>query len=83
MKYWRLRSCRTCKLLLAVSVFFCVLFTFGDAIAARRMAVDAAVANIRSGPGTNYEVLWQVEKYTPMQILDTDKTGTWYYIKDY
>ena len=80
MKYWRLRFF---KPLLVVCVFFLVLCAVNDVSAARRMAVDAAVSNVRSGPGTNYEVLWQVEKYTPMQILDTDKTGTWYYIKDF
>lgn len=50
---------------------------------AEKLAVNVPVANVRSGPGTNYEVLWQVEKYTPMLVLDKDKTGDWYYIKDY
>lgn len=50
---------------------------------AERMAVIKDVANVRSGPGASYEVLWQVEKYTPFEILDKDKTGEWLYIKDY
>lgn len=83
MKYWNLRFGKTGNPLLVVFVFFCVLCVFGDAAAARRMAVDVEVANVRSGPGPEYEILWQVEKYTPLAVLDTDKTGTWYYIKDY
>lgn len=30
-----------------------------------RLAVSANIANIRSGPGTKYDVLWQVEKFSP------------------
>ena len=70
------------KPLLVVSMFLFVVFSAGDVLA-EKLTVNASVANIRSGPGTNYEVLWQVEKYTPLQILDTDKSGTWYYIKDF
>ncbi len=68
--------------LISVSVFFFVLFSFSN-VFAEKLAIKASVANVRSGPGTNYEVLWQVEQYTPMLILDKDKTGKWYYIKDY
>jgi SH3-like domain-containing protein len=74
--HWRL------KRVLSVSVFFFILFSFSN-VFAQKMAIKSSVANIRSGPGTNYEVLWQVEQYTPLLILDTDKTGNWYYIKDY
>ncbi|MFZ2633372.1 MAG: SH3 domain-containing protein [Desulfosalsimonadaceae bacterium] len=59
-----------------------VLFTISDA-RAERLAVIKEIANIRSGPGDSYEVLWQVEKNMPFEILDKDKTGTWYYVKDY
>ncbi len=41
------------------------------AASSERLAVIAAKANIRSGPGTNYEVLWEVEKYHPVIILET------------
>ncbi len=73
---------RKFKMLMFVSVFFFVLFSVSD-VFAQKLAVNVPVANVRSGPGTNYEVLWQVEQYTPMQILDKDKSGKWYYIKDY
>ena len=77
----RERNGRSVILLFAVACFF-VLFS-ANAAWAEKLAIKASVANIRSGPGTNYEVLWQVEQYTPLQILDKDKTGDWYYVKDY
>jgi SH3-like domain-containing protein len=58
------------------------LFTTSAAWA-ERLAVIKEIANIRSGPGDSYEVLWQVEKNMPFEILDKDKTGNWYYVKDY
>ncbi len=48
---------------------------------ARRLSVGSSVANIRSGPGTRYEVLWQVARYHPLSILK--KSGQWYRFKDY
>lgn len=82
MENWIRKNHGKCKTLIFVSVFFFVLLSFGS-VFAQKLAINAPVANVRSGPGTNYEVLWQVEQYTPLQVLDTDKTGTWYYIKDF
>lgn len=53
------------------------------AVAGQRLAVSVSVANIRSGPGQNYEVLWQTEKYTPIEVLEQDQSGEWYYFQDY
>ena len=60
-----------------------VLFFSTLAIAGERLAVSVSVANIRSGPGQNYEVLWQTEKYTPVEVLEKDQSGEWYYFQDY
>ena len=38
-------------------------------------------ANIRSGPGTNYTVLWEVEKYHPLVVIE--KKGKWYKFRDF
>jgi SH3-like domain-containing protein len=53
----------------------------GPVLAAERVAVKASIANLRSGPGSKYEVLWQVEKYHPLLIIE--KTKNWYKIKDF
>jgi len=53
----------------------------GAAAASGRMAVSAAVANIRSGPGTQYDVLWQIEKYHPIEVLQS--SGAWLQFRDF
>ncbi|MBW1822500.1 MAG: hypothetical protein JRI92_12225, partial [Deltaproteobacteria bacterium] len=39
---------------------------FSSAAFAERLAVSSVTANIRSGPGTNHDILWKVEKYYPI-----------------
>ena len=58
------------------------MVTLGAATAAaERLAVTAAVANVRSGPGTKYAILWKVEKYHP--IVTIEKSGPWYRFYDF
>ncbi|MCK5783534.1 MAG: SH3 domain-containing protein [Desulfobacterales bacterium] len=82
MTYWMRKNHRKLKVLMFVTVFFFVLFSFSNGFA-EKLAVNSSVANVRSGPGTSYEVMWQVEKYTPMLVVDKEETGKWYKIKDY
>ena len=48
---------------------------------AERLAVISPVANIRSGPGTQYDVLWQAEKYYPILVIE--KSDPWYQFRDF
>ena len=48
---------------------------------AERMSVSADIANIRSGPDTSDAVIWQVEKYHPLNIIQ--KQGNWYLFEDF
>ena len=57
-----------------------ISFTAGAAMA-ERLAVVASVANIRSGPGSKYDVLWKVEKYYPIFVIE--KKDSWYHFKDF
>lgn len=50
-------------------------------VRAERLSVDADIANIRAGPGTDDAVIWQVEKYHPLEVLQ--KQGDWYLFKDF
>ena len=54
---------------------------FIEPVMAERMAISSTKANIRSGPGTTYEILWQVEKYYPIEVIR--KVGAWYFFKDF
>ncbi|NOX33638.1 MAG: SH3 domain-containing protein [Deltaproteobacteria bacterium] len=53
----------------------------GFVFAQERLSVTAGIANMRSGPGTKYDVLWQVEQYHPVIVIE--KKGNWYKIKDF
>jgi SH3-like domain-containing protein len=57
----------------------CLLATV--ALAGERMAVKSNTANIRSGPGTQYEKLWRIEKYHPVVVIE--KKGEWYRFQDF
>lgn len=48
---------------------------------AQRLAVTSSVANIRSGPGTKYQIIWKVEKYHPIEVIET--SGRWYHFRDF
>jgi SH3-like domain-containing protein len=61
-------------------LIFLILCHAGTA-AAERLTVIKPVANIRSGPGSNYDILWKVEKYYP--ILVFEKKDPWYHFKDF
>ncbi len=69
----------------ALKAIFVVLLTLmltATAVgAAERMAVAAGTANVRSGPGTKNDQLWQVEKYYPVMVVE--KKGGWCRIKDF
>lgn len=52
-------------------------FTF----AGERLTVAVPKANIRSGPGTKYDIIWQVYKYYPLRVIK--KTGSWYRFSDF
>ena len=49
--------------------------------AAERMAVTAESANVRAGPSLEHGLLWQMEKFHPVLILE--KKGQWYRFKDF
>ena len=48
---------------------------------AERLSVNADIANIRSGPDTSDAVIWQVEKYHPLEVIQ--KQGSWYLFEDF
>jgi len=63
-----------------IIIFLLITLTAGVA-SAERLAVSASEANIRSGPGTNHELLWKVEKYFPILVIE--KSGEWIHFEDF
>ena len=63
-----------------ILLVFLIFINAGPATA-ERLTVVAPVANIRSGPGTNYNILWKVEKYYPILVIE--KSKSWYHFRDF
>ncbi|MBW2656786.1 MAG: SH3 domain-containing protein [Deltaproteobacteria bacterium] len=59
---------------------FLIVIMAGTAMA-ERLTIVAPVANIRSGPATNSDILWKVEKYYPIFVMK--KSGSWYQFRDF
>jgi SH3-like domain-containing protein len=60
---------------------FLLLSLMATTALAERLSVAVPIANVRSGPGDNHELLWKVEKYHPLEIVK--KSGSWYQFKDF
>ena len=63
-----------------VAITLAVILSSGIA-RAERMAVTTPFGNIRSGPGKAYDILWKVERYHPLWIVE--KSGKWYRFRDF
>jgi SH3-like domain-containing protein len=65
--------------------FFCLSFIVVTwlpvSVLADYIAVKVPIANIRSGPDQTKDILWKVEAYHPMYVLE--KKGKWYHFKDF
>ncbi len=78
--FFRLTNLKTAITFL--SVLLLTLFsTGGNPAHAERLSVNADIANIRSGPNTSDAVIWQVEKYHPLQVIQ--KEGEWCLFEDF
>ena len=63
-----------------VIITILVVFNAGAAVA-ERLSITAPVANIRSGPESKSEILWKVEKYHPIFVIE--KSDPWYHFRDF
>lgn len=66
------------KKFLLCSLMFMISFIFVNQTNA--LCVNVPKANLRSGPGTQYEKSWHVFKYMPFKKLSSK--GNWYKIQD-
>ena len=69
------------RLAVFVTAFALAAAASTEAVRAERLAVTASLANIRGGPGTEYDILWQVEKYFPLETIR--QTGPWIFFQDF
>ncbi len=67
--------------LLFAFIFLMGLGAATDAYAKERLSVCVARDNVRAGPGAKYEVLWQVQRYDPVEVVA--RSGKWVRFRDY
>jgi len=48
---------------------------------AEMVSIKGSVVNMRSGPGTHTDVLWQLERGYPLQVLQ--RKGGWLQVRDF
>lgn len=65
-----------------VVTLFLAVFLAHVSNPAEALCVKVQRANIRSGPGTGHELVWEVYKYMPFQRVGRSSSGQWYAVKD-
>ena len=68
------------KKLSAAVIFF--LFILGHYSDTGALCVNVSKANLRSGPSTKYEKVWEVYKYMPFMKVGVSLSGDWYAVQD-
>ncbi len=67
------------KILVALGMILSVLFILRHSNA---LCVSAQKANLRAGPSTNYEIVWEVYKYMPFVRVGVSLSRSWYAVRD-
>ena len=58
-----------------------VLFFSVSVAQAKMMAINGTKVNLRSGPGQNYSVVWELGRGFPLKVLSSK--GNWVKVQDY
>lgn len=64
-----------------VLVLFASLLFQAGAFAAEMVSIRGENVNMRSGPGTNREILWKIGNGFPLEVLE--KSGVWLKVRDF
>jgi len=62
-------------------LFLSALLFPAMAMAENILSVATEMANVRSGPGGEFDIVWEAAKYYPVEVLDRE--GNWLRISDY
>jgi len=57
------------------------LLLLSPAVAREMVSIKGTLVNMRSGPGSGYQVLWQLEKGYPLQVVS--RKGSWLQVRDF
>jgi len=66
----------------AITITLLAIFLASAAGAyAEMLSIDGDDVNMRSGPGTNYRIMWELGRGFPLQVLK--HSGKWYRVRDF
>jgi SH3-like domain-containing protein len=71
----------TCKHVLSVTVILLLLSILPSTLRAAMVSIKGDKVNLRSGPGTNYSVSWELGEGYPLKILEKKKS--WLKVRDF
>jgi len=71
----------TKKITILLTAFSLLVFCTGLATAAEYVRIKKDGVNIRAGAGTNHEILWEVFKDFPLQVVS--RKGEWIQVQDF
>lgn len=62
-------------------IVLCFLFLAVPMAQARMVCIDGNKVNMRTGPGEKYEVMWELGRGYPLQVIET--RGQWVKVSDF
>lgn len=67
-----------------VFITWAVIFSslFLSPVISGALCVKTSTANLRSGPGTQYEKVWQVYRFMPLEKVGVSNSKDWYAVRD-
>jgi len=69
------------RTLIRLMLALAILIFSASPLLAESIYVEKDNARFRSGPGTNYQILWESPRYTPLEYLA--KYKDWYAVRDH
>jgi SH3-like domain-containing protein len=65
-------------------IFLSIIMVFGLTSNSFSLCVDKSQANLRSGPGAQYNLTWKIFKYMPIKKVSSKKVknSAWYKVSD-
>jgi SH3-like domain-containing protein len=67
--------------LLFTLALVCIALVQTPALAREMVSIKGNVVNMRSGPGTGSQILWELERGYPLQVLK--RKGDWLQVRDF
>ena len=67
--------------LIISSLITLTILSFAAVASAKMVAVNADMINLRSGPGTKYQVIWELGRGYPLKVIGSK--GQWYRVVDF